>query len=140
MGGLSKSEDIRGERPFSSGTPAKAEKGRKRVKKAGKGQKRWIAGREARCPVSPFVTPPFTAAHLYRDGFSTRLQYADVCVCVSVRAQDQQFRRIKSVGSPVLTTGKNSPQQIPPRDAAAKQPSMAQPATLQLQHSCAASL
>ena len=70
-GGLSKSEDIRGKRPFSSVfwisqvLFAPSGKGRKRQKKGEKGRFRPISGKGGQTPLKPpFVTPPFAAAQL----------------------------------------------------------------------------
>ena len=68
-GGLSKSEDIRGKRPFSSVfwisqvLFVPSGKGRKRQKKGEKGRFRPISGKGGQTPLKPpFVTPPFAAA------------------------------------------------------------------------------
>ena len=68
-GGLRKSEDIWGKRPFSSVfwifqvLSSPSGKGRKRQKKGEKGRFRPISGRGGQTPLKPpFVTPPFAAA------------------------------------------------------------------------------
>ena len=68
-GGLSKSEDIWGKRPFSSVfwifqvLFAPSGKGRKRQEKGEKGRFRPISGEGGQTPLKPpFVTPPFAAA------------------------------------------------------------------------------
>ena len=68
-GGLSKSQDIWGKRPFSSVFWicqvhfAPSGKGRKRQEKGEKGRFRPISGKGGQTPLKPpFVTPPFAAA------------------------------------------------------------------------------
>ena len=70
-GGLSRSEDIRGKRPFSSDfwisqvLFAPSGKGRKRQEKGEKGRFRLIFRKGGQTPLKPpFVTPPFAAAQL----------------------------------------------------------------------------
>ena len=71
-GGLRKSEENGGKRPFSSVfwisqvLFAPSGKGRKRQKKGEKGRFRLISGKGSQTPLKPpFVTPPFAAAQLF---------------------------------------------------------------------------
>ena len=71
-GGLRKSEDIWGKRPFSSVfwifqvLFRPSGKGRKRQKKGKKGRFRPISGKGGQTPLKPpFVTPPFAAAQVF---------------------------------------------------------------------------
>ena len=73
-GGLSKTEDIWGKRPFSSVfwisqvLFAPSGKGRKRQKKGEKGRFRPISRKAGQTPLKPpFVTPPFAAAQFEDD-------------------------------------------------------------------------
>ena len=81
-GGLRKSEDIWGKRPFSSVFwifqvfLAPSGKGRKRQKKNEKGRFRPISGRGGQTPLKPpFVTPPFAAAQKPRVHFRISYTY-----------------------------------------------------------------